>query len=166
MSDGLLRVAAREGLVVLRLEGELRHLLADALEHSIEVHLRPGLRQLVLDLDAARFMDSTIIGMLVLAARRAAELGAPTLLLCPQGELWQQLIDLHLDQLFERADAIEEALPEATTVGCAKVSDEAAQTALVLRAHRALVAQDPRNAETFAGLIALLEASIGDDPGR
>jgi anti-anti-sigma factor len=167
MSEGRLRVARREGVVVLHLEGELRHLLADAMERSMERELVPGTQQLVIDLEAASFMDSTVIGMLVLAARRAADLGVPPpVLLCPEAELWQQLVDLHLDTLFQRVDAAPAALPETAPVASAEISDVAAQAALVLKAHRALIQHDPRNAETFAPLVAMLEAEIAadDDP--
>ncbi|MCK7593544.1 STAS domain-containing protein [Pseudomarimonas salicorniae] len=166
MSEGALQVARHEGVVVLRLEGELRHLLADALERSIELQLAPGMRQLVIDLEHATFMDSTVIGMLVLAARRAADLGAePPLLICPDVDLWQQLVDLHLDTLFQRLDAEPDALPRAAPVSSAGPGDPRAQAALVLKAHRALIQHDPRNAETFKDLLAVLEAEMSSgDP--
>jgi anti-anti-sigma factor len=161
MSAGQLQVAEREGLAVLRLQGELRHLLADALERSIELQLRPGLRQLVIDLERASFMDSTVIGMLVLAARRSHALGAPLpLLLCPDGDLWQQLVELRLDTLFQRVDAAPVALPETTGLAIDEILDPGAQAALVLKAHRALCQHDPHNAAQFAALIAMLEAEI------
>ena len=168
MSEAQLRVARRDGLVVFRLEGELRHLLADALERSIDLELQPGLRRLVIDLSGATFMDSTLIGMLVLAARRAAEHSdSPPLLVCAQGELWQQLTELHLDTLFQRVEAPPESLPETHSVDLAEVDDAKAQAALVLKAHRALIQHDPRNADTFASLVSMLEAELatGSDAG-
>lgn len=161
MSQGRLQVARRGGLLVLHLSGELRLLLADALERSIELEIVPGLQRLVIDLQAARFMDSTVIGMLVLAARRATEhTDSPPLLVCGEGELWQQLVDLHLDGLFQRVDAPPTALPEGSEMPAGDDLDPRLQARLVLQAHRALIEEDPRNAETFAGLVAMLEAEL------
>lgn len=161
MSDGRLQVARRGDLLVLHLSGELRLLLADALERSIELEIVPGLKRLVIDLQAARFMDSTMIGMLVLAARRASQhTDSPPLLICADGELWQQLVGLHLDGLFQRVDAPPVTLPEGSEVRASEDLDPATQARLVLHAHRALIEQDHRNAETFAGLVAMLEAEL------
>ena len=161
MSEAQLRVARRGGLVVWRLEGELRHLLADALEHCIEQDLGSALQRLVIDLSGATFIDSTLLGMLVLAARRArAQSAFPPLLICPEGDLWDQLVGLHLDGLFQRIDAPDRALPEAHPVALGDADDPRAQAALVLRAHQALVRHDPRNAETFAALLRVLQAEL------
>lgn len=162
MNEAALMAARRGGLLVLQLSGELRHTLAERLEPWIEGELVAGLERLVIDLDGASFMDSTVIGMLVLAAQRAAtHTQQPPLLLGTNDELWQQLVDLHLDNLFERAPPAIPPLPAPSPLPAAKPLDERAQAQLVLRAHRALVEHDPRNAESFSELIQLLEAEIG-----
>lgn len=165
MSEAALQAARRGGLLVLRLSGELRHTLAERLEPWIEQELVPGVQRLVVDLASASFMDSTVIGMLVLAAQRAAEhTRQPPLLIGAEGELWEQLVDLHLDTLFERAPEAAEPLPTLAPLPASGERDAHAQAQLVLNAHRALIRHDPRNAETFAELIALLEAELGEPP--
>lgn len=166
MSEPALHAARHGGLLVLQLSGELRHTLADALEAWIERELGPGLQRLVIDLSQAHFMDSTVIGMLVLAAQRAAvNARNPPLLLCSAGELWQQLVDLHLDTLFERSDASADPLPLPAPLEVSGEVDPRNQARRVLAAHRALVRHDPRNAATFADLIRLIEAELGADSG-
>jgi anti-sigma B factor antagonist len=64
------RIPAGASCWIVRLEGDHDVSAATALQNAIDEMLTPGTR-LVVDLAAARFIDSSILGVLVNAHRRA-----------------------------------------------------------------------------------------------
>ena len=62
-------------VVVLAAGGEIDYAASPQLRERLADHVSDGKRQLVLDLTAVTFIDSTAIGVLVGAAMRAQELG-------------------------------------------------------------------------------------------
>jgi anti-anti-sigma factor len=159
MSDGTLLWAEHHGVGCLKLSGELRHPLAEALERAAERLQRGGVQELVLDLADAHFMDSTVIGLLVLLARRQRQAGhAPPLLVLDHPDLLQMLRQLHLDGLFRLVAA--PPIEASYRADGAAPGDTARQARLILAAHRALIAADPRNAAAFAGVVALFEDEV------
>lgn len=161
MSDGTLHWAEHQGIGCLKLGGELRHTLAEPLEQAAGRLEGQGIRELVLDLSAATFMDSTVIGLLVLLARRQRNAGhaAPVLVL-EHPDLLQMLRQLHLQSLF-RIQPAPPLHPQYHATGHSGDGDDRQRHArLILAAHQALVAADPRNAETFADVVQLFEAEL------
>lgn len=168
MSAAQVESGLHAGLAVLKLNGELRHPLAEAIERAGERLLADGsARQLLLDLSAASFMDSTIIGLLVSLARDAEQRGLPRPgLSSSHPEIRGLLRNLRLDLAFH----LLYALPFA---GIALQPDQAnddaesplQQAQLVLKAHRALIDADPANAEQFGELVRMLESEIAAMPG-
>lgn len=165
MNKASLQWAEHGGIGCLKLSGELRHPLAEALEQAAERLERDGVQALVLDLAEATFMDSTVIGLLVLFARRQRNAGhAAPILVLDHPELLQMLQQLHLASLFTIV-ASPPLQPDYRPQTAAEGGDSSEQARLILAAHRALIAADPRNAETFAGVVALFENEVRSHAG-
>ncbi len=167
MSNEQVSFGVRHAVGCLRLEGELRHPLAEAFDDFsaslFDDELRP-LRQLVLDLGQATFMDSTVIGLLVALARecRSHRLPPPTLI-CSHPELLAMLQAMRLQHVFlltapsaDNSDALTCPPPDTAD----RQSDELRQTHLILKAHQALIAADESNRETFASVVELLQGEV------
>lgn len=164
MKKASLQWAEHGGIGCLKLSGELRHPLAEALEQAAERLERDGVQALVLDLAEATFMDSTVIGLLVLFARRQRNAGhAAPILVLDHPELLQMLQQLHLASLFTIVAS--PPLQPAYVPQSAFDASNSEQARLILAAHRALIAADPRNAEAFAGVVALFENEVRSRAG-
>ena len=165
MSGGRLQWAEHGGIGCLKLSGELRHPLAEAMEQAAGRLERGGVQALVLDLAEASFMDSTVIGLLVLFARRQRHAGhPPPILVLDHPELLQMLQQLHLASLFTVVDS-PPLQPDYRPPAAADDGGSGEQARLILAAHRALIAADPRNAAAFAGVVALFEDAVRSHAG-
>jgi anti-anti-sigma factor len=157
MSDQVLH-ASHDGVHILKLRGDIRHLLADAIEAAAERIGQP--RRLVLDLSAATFLDSTAIGLLVALARDHAgsEDTRPTLI-CNHPEVLDLLRNLCLDTLFAIVPTAAEPDDDAIAV-VGTGSDELHQAQLILKAHQALMDASDGNREAFGGVVTLFRAEV------
>ncbi len=164
MSVAQVESGLHAGLAVLKLSGELRHPLADAIERAGERLLADGsARQLLFDLSAASFMDSTVIGLLVSLARDAEQRGLPRPgLSSSHPEIRGLLRNLRLDLAFHLLYALPFAdiALQPDQVGANAADEPLQQAQLVLKAHRALIEADPANAEQFGELVRMLEYEI------
>lgn len=157
MSDQVLH-ASHDGVHILKLRGDIRHLLADAIEAAAERIGQP--RRLVLDLSAATFLDSTAIGLLVALAREHAgsEDTRPTLI-CDHPEVLDLLENLCLDGLFTIVPSAAEPDDDAIAV-VGTGSDELHQARLILKAHQALIDASDGNREAFGGVVTLFRDEV------
>ncbi|MCU0755478.1 MAG: STAS domain-containing protein [Xanthomonadales bacterium] len=158
MSDAVLH-ASHDGVHVLKLCGEIRHTLAEAIEAAADRIGQP--RRLVLDLGEASFLDSTAIGLLVALAREhtGSEETRPTLI-CDHPEVLDLLQNLCLDELFTIVPATDStAVPETAAVTAAD-PDELSQARLILKAHQALIEAHPGNREAFDGVVTLFREEV------
>jgi len=167
MSQDQVSFGVRRGVGCLRLEGELRHPLAEVIDDFsaslFDDELRP-LCHLVLDLGQATFMDSTVIGLLVALARecRSHRLPPPTLI-CSHPELLTMLQAMRLEHVFR---LIAPTTDDSIALTCPardnsdRQSDELRQTQLILKAHLALIAADESNREAFGSVVELLQGEV------
>lgn len=152
--------ASHDGVHILKLRGEIRHLLAEAIETAAEHIGQP--RRLVLDLGEATFLDSTAIGLLVALARdhSGSEDTRPTLI-CHHPEVLDLLANLCLDALFTIVPSVaaEWAMPETAAMTGAEPG-ELSQAQLILKAHQALIDAHEGNREAFEGVVALFREEV------
>lgn len=158
--------AVAEGVGYLRLAGELRHDTAGALEALIDRWFGAGgspLRGVVIDLNQASFMDSTVIGLLASIARelQARDLPRPTVF-STQAEVNQLLRSLRLDEaltLVEK-DTDGGALVGAVEPAPGAPSGAQCSGAAILKAHQTLIDLNEANRVTFQPVVDLLRQDL------
>lgn len=126
-----------------------------------------GRSAFVLDLEKCELMDSTFLGTLASVAFHLREVDGGTLRVVHANDRNFSLLEsLGLDHLFEiEADAPTPspvALDPAAAPGERDIND---QRAVILAAHEALVAADPRNAPRFRDVIEFLRTEIAESAG-
>jgi anti-sigma B factor antagonist len=89
-------MAARDDVAVLLVSGEIDHAATPHLRSCILAEIEAGRRQLVLDLSAVTFIDSTAIGLLVsaVARLRAAGDGSLAVVCAPDNERVMRIFDI------------------------------------------------------------------------
>ena len=102
-------VVSNNGSTVVRLAGELDLYNADAVRDALEAAIAAAPDRLVVDLSAVRFMDSTMLGVLIEARAKLRDRGA-FLLAEPQLETRRALQVSGLDRHFSVHDTLADAL--------------------------------------------------------
>ncbi len=94
-------VEARDGKVVLRLDGELDMASAATLARAVHTALEAGPAAISLDLSELTFVDSTGVGVFVAGHRRAASTGCSFVLHSPRRAVLRTLQLTGIDQLID-----------------------------------------------------------------
>lgn len=161
MNDDHILVAVHGGVCCVKLRGELRHTVGDAVDAIAEqVASQP---HLVLDLSEARFVDSTVVGLLVgLATDRAARGLPPPTLACGNPEIVDLLMHLRLDEVFVLVPDAEPPPARYAKVNPTpeRRDDPLRRARMILKAHEALIAANPANAAEFAGVVEMFRQEV------
>ena len=158
--------AVNDDVGYLRLSGELRHDTAGALETLIERwfdnDISP-LRGVVVDLNEATFMDSTVIGLLASIARelQARDLPRPTVF-STKPEINQLLRSLRLDDALM---LVERNTGAGAVVGTAERADAQepdgqCSGAAILKAHQTLIDINEANRAAFQPVVDLFRKDL------
>jgi anti-anti-sigma factor len=158
MPDARVLHAERNGICVIRLEGQVRMTMCPTLEEFVErMFADATLRGVVVDVSAAESLDSTTLGVLARLSRRAREQLHDKPALCGASPDVRRVLDsCGLDDQFHflrnaRGDCEFERIVE-----CDAGEDEMRRC--VIAAHRELMALSEHNRETFSSLVATLES--------
>jgi anti-anti-sigma factor len=158
--------AVDDGIGYLRLTGAMRHDTAGALEALVEQWFasdQVAVRAVVIDLNQASFLDSTVIGLLASIARQLQAHDLPkATVFSTQADINQLLRSLCLDQVL--------TLVEQATDGSATILDGAAMTpvgvgaqcsaAAILKAHEVLMNLNEGNRAAFQPVVDLLRVEL------
>ncbi len=153
------------GIRVLRLVGEVRHPMSSVLERLIESSFEPSAPPgFVVDVREATVIDSTSLGLLATIASRMRSCGGRRVTLVSNRlDMNELLTSMGFDRVFDMvADSPVAPMSWEELVAPEPGSRESAS--LVLRAHRVLMALDPKNEQSFRELVRLLEEKLGDQP--
>jgi anti-anti-sigma factor len=158
MDNGKILHACHDGIHVLRFVGDIRYTLGHSLDRFLEgVFAGPTPAGFVIDLTATDCIDSTNLGLLVRIAREMDNHGAPRVtLISDRQDINAVLTSMALDGVFDIVSTSsvqaggERALP-------LKEADRESLSRTLLKAHRALMELNERNAETFRDVVAKLE---------
>jgi len=99
----------REGVAVLKLEGEFDSFETEMVRKRFEECVRSGQHNVILDLGDMSFANSTTIAYFLTARRRATDLGGDVVLVAPQDFILKTLQTLGFDRVFSIAETVEEA---------------------------------------------------------
>jgi len=100
----------REGVAVLRLQGEFDSFETEEVRRTFEECLREGRKRVVLDLEGLVFANSTTIAYFISAQKRAREAGGGLILAKPGDFLKKTLKTLGLDQVLSIQASVDEAV--------------------------------------------------------
>jgi len=156
--------ASRDGVGYLKLSGDLRYDCAGPLEALVErwfAHDGEVPRAVVIDLNEARFMDSTVIGLVAAIAREmlARDLPVPTVF-STNPEINQLLGSLRLDEVFTVVERATDRRPDVlTTTELVDGEDQCSATA-ILHAHEALIELNAANGVAFQSVVDTLRDEL------
>ena len=100
----------REGVAILRLQGEFDSFETEEVRRTFEQCLLEGKRRVVLDLTDLVFANSTTIAYFISAQKRAREAGGGMILAKPGDFLKKTLKTLGLDQVLSIRDTVDSAI--------------------------------------------------------
>jgi anti-sigma B factor antagonist len=100
----------REGVAILRLQGEFDSFETEEVRRTFERCLLEGKKRLVLDLSDLVFANSTTIAYFISAQKRAREVGGGMILAKPGDFLRKTLKTLGLDQVLTIRDTVDSAI--------------------------------------------------------
>ncbi|CCH33778.1 hypothetical protein BN6_65390 [Saccharothrix espanaensis DSM 44229] len=104
------QVDRSDGVVVLRVSGELDASSADELARPLKSALVDGVRGVVVDLTQVRFLGSAGLESLVTGSKRADGLGVPLLVVAVGRAVLRPIEATGLTAVFTLAETLEEAL--------------------------------------------------------
>jgi anti-anti-sigma factor len=156
-------VAGERGF--LKLTGVIRHPLSQRLSQAARRVLDgAGVRNVVVDLQEALFIDSTCLGLLACVATRCLELGLTRpIIVSTQKDVTGLLKTMGFDRAFVLVDS---SGPFGAVL--ADAADLAGLTArpdprIILDAHRALSEMNEKNRHLFQSVIEILDADVNAD---
>ena len=100
----------QDGWTVLTVSGEIDIATAPSLRERLHALLADDKRRLVIDLDDVGFLDSTALGVLVGALKRARMEDGEVRIACAQPRVLKVFEITRLDSAFDLFDSVEEAL--------------------------------------------------------
>jgi anti-sigma B factor antagonist len=103
-------VSEQDGWAVLTVSGEIDIATAPSLRERLHAILGGDNRQLVVDLDDVGFLDSTALGVLVGALKRARTEGGEVRIVSTQPRVRKVFEITRLDSAFDLFDSVEEAV--------------------------------------------------------
>jgi anti-anti-sigma factor len=113
MADFEITEEVAEGDVrVFRVKGDVDFGVAPQLKRRITSRIEAGDRQVVVDLSAAGFVDSTAIGVLVGALRRLIDQGGSLVLVCDNGNIRNIFETVGLENVIPLHSSDEDALAD------------------------------------------------------
>jgi len=99
-----------DGWTVLAVSGEIDIATAPSLRERLHHLLADDKHRLIVDLDDVGFLDSTALGVLVGALKRARTDGGEVRIVCSQPRVRKVFEITRLDNAFDLFDAIDEAV--------------------------------------------------------
>lgn len=100
------------GIPIIELEGEIDLSTSPILKETIYKILDSGHKNIILDLAGVRFMDSTGLGVLVAALKKASTQDGSVKLICANASIMKTFTLTGLDKVFLIYDNLRECLGE------------------------------------------------------
>ena len=160
MTQGRILVAKRDDTYLMKFLGDVRLTISATIDACIEGMFNDSaFRSVLIDLSSVEGIDSTSLGLLArLAVRCANENKSKPSVVSTNPDITRVIETMGLDDVFHLIESPLEDVAQLQEPANRRSSTE--ETRLrVLEAHRALMAINEGNRETFAHLVANLEAS-------
>jgi anti-anti-sigma factor len=169
MNPGQIHYAVVDDRAFLKLAGTIRYPLSQRLNLAVgRMFAKAKAEEVVVDLQAVEFIDSTCLGLLARVATRCLELGCETpVIVSTQPEVNRLLRSMGFDHVFVLITD-----PSSPTAGLADAAEltgvcRRPDPRVVLDAHRALCEINDQNRHLFQNVIEQLESDgVEGVPGR
>jgi len=160
--DGRILFAAQDGVHVLKFVGDVRVTLSPAISGFLDrIGNCASFQSIIIDLSETVGIDSTSLGLLARIAIRVDEsFGAVPTIISTNEDITRVLLSMGFDQVFFIVGECGEGFvstSSAQELPCRLVSESEIRQQ-VLDAHRALMAMNDANHETFIDLVNALES--------
>ena len=160
MDSGKILVAKKNGVYVLKLEGDVRLTICAALEMFLEkMILEPDLEAVFIDLTDTIAVDSTTLGFLAkISIQTKKKFNWIPTIITVNDDITRVLMSMGFDQVF---DFINERIDQPGNLEELNSLElgEDAMKGQVLEAHKILMGLNEQNRSKFKELIDVLEAS-------
>ena len=165
MNTGQIYYAVMDGRGVLKLTGTIRHPLSLRLTQAAwRLFSGAGIHSVIVDLQEARFINSTCLGLLARVAMRSLELGfGPPLFVLTDKEVTRLLQTTGFGRAFVLIDNPMEPAARLTDAAPLAGVCPRPETSVVLDAHRALCELNENNRHLFQSVIEVLEAETAQE---
>jgi len=158
--NGRILVGDHNGVYIIRFEGDVRLTLCGSFDRYLEGMLAdPNFVSMLVDLSAARAVDSTSLGVLaklsIEVQRKNQRIPA---LVCSTPDILRILDSMGFDDVYAIVDS--NYVPESPLAELPLTSDlnEDQMREQVISAHKVLMDMNAKNADTFKDLVSALEA--------
>lgn len=165
MTPGTIKIAEREGVYVIKMEGDVRLTLCLSFDEYIESILaRPEYTSVIFDLTHAQAIDSTTLGLMAKFSIKASQHDKESpLVISSNPSIARILVSMGFDDIFRLVDQSEIGLSDAsleqdTVVIVEKNGHESEVKRKVLEAHRYLMGLNDENQKEFQELVETLES--------
>lgn len=151
-----------EGVYLIRMEGDVRLTLCASLSRYIDgIFADKQARNVLVDLLAAKGVDSTTLGLLAkLALFSAQHFGVKPTLFCTEEGILRTLEAMSLDGLFSIIRSPPPVQTDVVEMPCTDTDEEEIRQQ-VLAAHKLLIKINPQREADFIDLIRTLEDQAG-----
>ncbi len=165
MTAGKVTYAEYEGVQALRFIGEIRYTQGPSLDRFLKKFcFGPAPKGIVIDLTETECLDSTSLGLLARIAKWLQKIGAPRATMVSTNQDINDLLhSVGFDEVFNISRA---AVGEPENAETLKLEETggAELKAVILEAHRTLIALNRRNREEFQDVVNLLEQETESSP--
>jgi len=165
MGDGKVLYSEANGRLFIRMVGEIRYTISPGFQALLRKYLAEdsSIEEVLVDLNEARYLDSTNLGLLAQIARYMIKrFNRKPTVLCANKEIYLLLDTMGFNDVFTIVQSTADKPPELQEVGKAQ-QDSKAKARMMLDAHRALVEMNARNAVVFKNVIELFEKELSGD---
>ena len=100
----------RDGVAVLRLEGEFDSFETELVRDGLEACMTDGRNNIAFDLENLQFANSTTIAYFITAQKRVESAGGRLVMARPSDFLQKALVTLGLDRVFTIVESVDDAV--------------------------------------------------------
>lgn len=160
MNAGVIKVADKDGVFVIKMLGDVRLTLSLTFDQFIqEMFSSDGFCSVIFDLTEAEAIDSTTLGLMAKISLKGRDLNyMDPIVVSKNNGITRLLSSMGFTEILQIVDSADVNIDSFKTLGVGDSNlDEQALKVKVLEAHKALVELHADNSETFRELIQSLE---------
>lgn len=165
MSDDQVLFARHNRVCIFKLSGDVRHTQSAGLDQFVRslFEEQKVCDEVMVDLSACRYLDSTSLGLLAMIARLfIKQNGRPPSMLVTEKDILALISSMCLDKVFHLVQHGPSDVQMAFSEVPSQRQDEQEHIATILRAHEELLSLDQANREVFQPVVDLMRQELAE----